>query len=839
MDEDKCARTEWEPGEMDTRIAILGGGPMGLILAELASAGAGSVALWTGERRAAERLARTRVATVLDRSYDLPPNVEVISSYAPFEKGSWHILAALSSRQFEETMERLLSHLPKELTQRVSIFTKGLVSAPVRKKTGVALFTDYLQRVAATRGFQDFSAAAVNGPSLLQELHDGQYSFFNVGSENLDHARSIRMILETESIHVRASRDRVGVEVAGVLKNPIAIACGVASALPDCGSNFMGELVSVGFREMMRFGIALGANTTTLLGRSGLADVFTTSVSPHSRNRAYGFNFVEELLRGENDPSIMERLQLLVNPARVIEQQVLRSRNLVEGAFALHDILEVARERDLQLPLFSTLFDILSRREHPHALIRLLGREPKGAASKRLPAREKLPGLEFVKGHDFRAMLEQRIQRLIAGTPGMGSRVRRQSKQIASNLEKRLVRSQKTRNQRELEKLPQEIDLWRELGEADHDAEAAVLDELISFYVDEIADDFRAVMRGTLIRSLIPLRFLAGGLRPGAALPYIGGRIDEVRALAQRYNVLYAPTHRSHLDSVEVAFGLQWLGLPVPRYAAGINLMSGPFWSWILKSLGAYAVDREKTRNILYLESLTAYSILMLESGIPSLVYPEGTRSRTGAIEPVKTGLLSTALQAYRFSGREVIIVPVALSYESIPEDVSFCGTGSPSFGDFVSVRRKVYMDLAEPIRVSEHANDSEPASALGRAIEDAWYGAQRVLPNHVVARILVENDLEIDGKDLRALTADFVEKRSANYLSTDPDLVASRGLKILKQRKFVDEVRGRIVGKEAAYLEYYGNMALRRPDGYRVQGVAPLGSADPEAEPADSSGRY
>ncbi len=816
---------------MEARVAILGGGPMGLILTDLVTRRGIPAVLWTGDKRSAERMGRTRQALVLDRPLRLADNVEVISSYSPFEQGDWHVLAALSSRQFEETMERLLSHFRKDGQHRVSVFTKGLVSASVRKKSGVLLFTDYLDRVADREGLTRFSAAAVNGPSLLQELAESQFSFFNVGAVDLDHARAVRTLLESEALHVRASRDRLGVEVAGVLKNPIAIACGIASALPDCGSNFMGELVSVGFREMMRFAVGLGANTTTLLGRSGLADVFTTSVSPHSRNRAYGFSFVEELFSGENEPGIRERLQLLVNPARVIEQQVLRSRNLVEGAFALHDILEVAREKKIELPLYSLLFDILSRREHPQALVRLLGREPR-EAQKALPAREKLPGLEFVKGHDFTSMLEQRIQRMIAGTPGMRSRVRRQARQIVSNLEKRVMRAQKTKNRRELEKLPQEVDLWRDLDQADHDAEAAVLDELVSFYVDEIADDFRAAMRGTLIRSLIPARFVVGGMRPGAALPYIGGFVDEVRQLAERYNVLYAPTHRSHLDSVEVAFGLQWLGLPVPRYAAGINLMTGPFWSWILKSLGAYAVDREKTRNILYLESLTAYSVLLLESGIPSLVYPEGTRSRSGAIEPVKTGLLSTALQAYRFSGREVIIVPLALSYEAIPEEVFFCGgKRQPSFSEFLSVRRKVYMDLGQPIRVSEHAGDSEPAGTLGRAIEDAWYEAQRVLPNQILARILTENELAVESKDLRALVDDFVSKHPANYLTRDSGEILSRGLKLLKQRKLVEESRGRIVGKEGAYLEYYGNMALRRSEGSRYLGVAP--SAPEEDAPA------
>ncbi len=365
-----------------------------------------------------------------------------------------------------------------------------------------------------------------------------------------------------------------------------------------------------------------------------------------------------------------------------------------------------------------------------------------------------------------------------------------------------------------MEALPAEIELWQRLERSNADGLRAVMEELIEYYSNEIADNFRPAVRAALIRTIAPLRFLAGGMHSGAAIPFVDGEVEQLRAMGARYNILYAPTHRSHLDSVEIAFGLSWHGLPTPRYAAGINLMTQPFWAGILKAMGAYAVDRERTRNFLYLECLTGYSQMMLEAGIPSLVYPEGTRSRSGGICPIKTGLLSTAIDAYRSSGAEILIVPLALAYENVPEDREFAGVAEKSeFGDFLRGRTRCYLEVCPPIRVSHFIHREDPGLAIAAEIQASWARRLKRLPNHIVARLLAENELELPVERLEGMIADFVGERPGNYLSRDPAQIARQGVGLLKKRGMLRESGGRLLVTEAGLIRYYAEMAPAAPE--------------------------
>ena len=155
----------------------------------------------------------------------------------------------------------------------------------------------------------------------------------------------------------------------------------------------------------------------------------------------------------------------------------------------------------------------------------------------------------------------------------------------------------------------------------------------------------------------------------------IEGPIQHIRQLAHQGTIVMVPTHISHFDSVLIWWVIHTLGLPPFIYGAGLNLFNRQFFAYFMNKLGTYKVDRRK-KNVAYLTTLKAYSVLALQRGCHSLFYPGGTRSRSGSLESVlKLGLLGAAVEAqqsnYQMHGlnaQKLFVVPVVLSYHSVPE---------------------------------------------------------------------------------------------------------------------------------------------------------------------------
>jgi glycerol-3-phosphate O-acyltransferase len=157
----------------------------------------------------------------------------------------------------------------------------------------------------------------------------------------------------------------------------------------------------------------------------------------------------------------------------------------------------------------------------------------------------------------------------------------------------------------------------------------------------------------------------------------VSGEIEALRALARAGTVILAPTHVSNLDSLVMGSVIHRLGLPPFAYAAGLNLFSNRLIGFFMRQLGAYTVDRKKTDPV-YLDTLKEYATLLLERGQHTLLFPGGTRSRSGALEQrLKLGLLGTAPAAFRgalaagAARPRIYVVPCTLSYPLVLEAAS------------------------------------------------------------------------------------------------------------------------------------------------------------------------
>jgi glycerol-3-phosphate O-acyltransferase len=152
------------------------------------------------------------------------------------------------------------------------------------------------------------------------------------------------------------------------------------------------------------------------------------------------------------------------------------------------------------------------------------------------------------------------------------------------------------------------------------------------------------------------------------------GEVDKLRSIATKGTVVLVPTHFSNLDSILIGYAIDAVvGLPSFSYGAGLNLYNTGYTAYFMNRLGAYRVDRRK-KNLIYLETLKAMSMLSIERGTNSLFFPGGTRSRSGSLETrLKLGLLGTAVEAQRSlyqSGKngKVFIVPLVTSYNFVLE---------------------------------------------------------------------------------------------------------------------------------------------------------------------------
>ena len=154
----------------------------------------------------------------------------------------------------------------------------------------------------------------------------------------------------------------------------------------------------------------------------------------------------------------------------------------------------------------------------------------------------------------------------------------------------------------------------------------------------------------------------------------VRGYVEQVRELSKRGTVVFVPTHFSYLDSILIGYAVDEVaGLPAMSFGAGLNLYNTGYTAYFMNRLGAYRVDRRK-RNPIYMTTLKAMSKLIIMHNVPSLFFPGGTRSRSGALETkLKLGLLGTAVEAQRehyAAGKDdkIFIVPVILSYPFVLE---------------------------------------------------------------------------------------------------------------------------------------------------------------------------
>jgi len=177
----------------------------------------------------------------------------------------------------------------------------------------------------------------LSGPNLAAEIMAGQPAATLVGSRFREVIQAGQAVLNSPKFHVFGSYDILGAELAGALKNIIALGSGVIGGL-GLGRNIQGLLIARGLAEMVYFGKSLGASSHAFIGVAGIGDLVATSTSTSSRNYTFG----SRLARGETAAQIRETMP-----------------ELAEGVRTLHIAHQLARNYKLHVPITTMLYGVV------------------------------------------------------------------------------------------------------------------------------------------------------------------------------------------------------------------------------------------------------------------------------------------------------------------------------------------------------------------------------------------------------------------------------------------------------------------------------------------------
>jgi glycerol-3-phosphate dehydrogenase (NAD(P)+) len=202
--------------------------------------------------------------------------------------------------------------------------------------------------VAQTLGMSESCAAVLSGPSFASEAVRGEPTAVVLACKDETLAHSLQEAFGGPTFRLYTNSDVLGVELAGAMKNVIAIAAGVCHGL-GLGANPLAALITRGLAEMTRLAVALGAKPETMSGLAGLGDLVLTCTGALSRNRHVGI----ELGKG-----------------RSLEEILAGMKMVSEGVGTAPALLNLARENDIELPITAQVNAILHEGKAPANAIR-------------------------------------------------------------------------------------------------------------------------------------------------------------------------------------------------------------------------------------------------------------------------------------------------------------------------------------------------------------------------------------------------------------------------------------------------------------------------------------
>jgi len=322
-------------------VAVIGSGAMGTACAILLADQLPHVTLWGRDAENMRQMAISRENSRQLPGTPLPTNLSpTADSHAAVAEAEC-LVVAVPTRFLRATLKPFADIIPPGIPA-ISV-VKGIENETFCRPTQVILETTGPRPVVA-----------LTGPCHAEEAVHRLPCSLVAASEDSAAARQTQNLFTSDRFRVYTNSDIVGAELAGAIKNVMAIAAGISDGL-GYGDNAKSALMTRGIVEMMRFGAAFGAHASTFQGLAGIGDLITTCVSPHGRNRRLG----EGLGRGQS-----------------LEQASAAMSGVAEGVNTCRSVIGIARERGIDMPIATEVHRVLFEGQSPQEATNRLMQRP-------------------------------------------------------------------------------------------------------------------------------------------------------------------------------------------------------------------------------------------------------------------------------------------------------------------------------------------------------------------------------------------------------------------------------------------------------------------------------
>ena len=297
------------------RVAVIGAGSWGTTVASVVAPNASTV-LWARNAELVAAMSSTRRNDRYLPDAPLPDDLEFTASLKEAVSSADVVVMGVPSHGFRDVVSEAAQFV-RPWVPVVSL-SKGLERSSLKR----------MSEVVADE-MPGHPVAVLTGPNLAKEIMAGQPAAAVVAIDDSTIAQELQKVFSRPALRVYTNPDVVGSEIAGVAKNVIAIASGMAAGM-GFGDNTRASIITRGLAEMTRLGMAMGGEGLTFAGLAGMGDLVATCSSTQSRNNQVGLR----LGRGETIEAIMESMTMVA-----------------EGVKSSPSVLDLARRHDVEMPI--------------------------------------------------------------------------------------------------------------------------------------------------------------------------------------------------------------------------------------------------------------------------------------------------------------------------------------------------------------------------------------------------------------------------------------------------------------------------------------------------------